>query len=212
MSGNCCQITDHVFNEQDARRNLRDYRKHGAPPQTSELLSAIRSLGPARGTLLDVGGGVGIIHHELLADIAVSATHVDASSAFLSAARQEADRLGHTDRLTFIHADFTDVAADLPAADFVTLDRVVCCYPDFRSLLSAAASHARRALGIVYPREIWYTSAAIGIVNFLQHLRRDPFRVFVHPVSQMDSIIRGSGLHRTRLRRFAVWEVALYTR
>jgi hypothetical protein len=36
-------------------------------------------------------------------------------------------------------------------ADLVILHRVVCCYPDYERLLTAAADHARRALVFSYP-------------------------------------------------------------
>jgi magnesium-protoporphyrin O-methyltransferase len=175
-------------------------------------LQAIRSLGLKNAELLDIGGGIGAIHHELLRDVASTATHVDASSAYLKEAKQETARQGHSARVYFVHADFTNVAPDLPAADIVTLDRVVCCYPDFRSLLKAAADHSRNALAFTYPREIWYLRLGLGVINFFQRLRKDPFRVFLHPVAEMDALLRRQGLERVSLRRLFVWEMALYRR
>jgi magnesium-protoporphyrin O-methyltransferase len=147
-----------------------------------------------------------------LEDVAREATHVDASSAYLQEAIAEAARRGHSERVHFIHADFTDVASDLPKVDLVTLDRVVCCYPDFRRLLSAAAEHSQRALALTYPRETWYLWIGLKIANFFQRLRKDPFRVFLHPVSEMDALLRGEGFKRVFLRRLFVWEMALYRR
>jgi len=114
--------------------------------------------------------------------------------------------------VNFIHADFTNVAADLPKADIVTLDRVVCCYPDFRGLLKAAADHSRKALALTYPRETWYLQIGLQAMNFFQRLRKDPFRVFLHPIADMDSLIKGEGFERVSLRRLFVWEMALYKR
>ena len=212
MPCNCCEITDRAFTEAEARAELKDYRKHGPPNQTKLILKAIRSLGLKNAHLLDIGGGIGMIHHELLEDVAEKATHVDASSAYLKEAKQEAARRGHGQRVNFIHADFTDVVSELPKADIVTLDRVVCCYPDFRRLLKAAADHSRRALALTYPRETWYMRLGLRVVNFFQGLRRDPFRVFLHPVAEMDSLLKREGLERVSLRRLFVWEMALYRR
>jgi magnesium-protoporphyrin O-methyltransferase len=114
--------------------------------------------------------------------------------------------------VNFIYADFTDVASDLPKADVVTLDRVVCCYPDFRRLLKAAGDHSTRALAFTYPRETWYLRIGLKLVNFFQRLRNDPFRVFLHPVAEMDALLRREGLERVALRRLFVWEMALYQR
>lgn len=212
MPCNCCEITDSAFTEEEARADLRTYRRNGPSKQTKLLLAAIRSLGLKNARLLDIGGGVGAIHHELLGNVADEATHVDASSAYLKEAKDEAARRGHGEQVRFIHADFTDVASEVPEADIVTLDRVVCCYPDFRRLLKAAAEHSQRALALTYPREIWYLQIGLRLMNFFQRLRRDPFRVFLHPVAEMDALLKREGFQRVTLRRLFVWEMALYRR
>ncbi len=212
MPCNCCEITDNTFGEDGAQADVREYHKHGPARHTKLILQAIRSLNLRDAELLDIGGGIGVIHHELLEDMADKATHVDASSAYLKEAKAEAARRGHEQRVRFIHADFTDVAPDLPKADVVTLDRVVCCYPDFRALLRAASEHSRRALAMTYPRETWYLRIGLKVVNFFQSLRKDPFRVFLHPVAEMDSLLRNEGFERASLRRLFVWEMALYQR
>ena len=212
MPCNCCEITDNAFSEAEARAELRGYRRRGPAEHTKLILNAIRALNLKNADLLDIGGGIGAIHHELLKDVAHEATHVDASSAYLKQAKEEAARRGHNERVNFIHADFTVVAPELQQADIVTLDRVVCCYPDFRGLLKAAADHSQRALAFTYPRETWYLRIAFKIMNFFQGLRRDPFRVFLHPVAEMDSLLKGAGFERVSLRRLFVWEMALYQR
>lgn len=212
MPCNCCEITDNTFSEDSAKADVRSYRRRGPANQTKLILNAIRSLRLQNTELLDIGGGIGTIHHELLGDVAREATHVDASSAYLKEAKQEAARRGHIDQVRFIHADFTDVAPDLPPADIVTLDRVVCCYPNFRALLTAAAEHSRRALALTYPRETWYMRFVQGVINFFQRLRKDPFRVFIHPVAEMDALLERDGFKRVSRRRLFVWEMALYQR
>ena len=212
MPCNCCEMENNAFGEDGAKANLKDYRKHGPAKQTKLILEAVRSLGLKDAALLDVGGGIGTIHHELLEDVAREATHVDASSAYLKIAIEEAKRQGHSEQVKFIHADFTDVEADLPPVDVVTLDRVVCCYPDFRALLKAAAGKSRNAVALTYPRETWYMRSAIAVMNFFQRLRRDPFRAFVHPVSEMEGVLNEEGLRRSSTRRLFVWEMALFQR
>ena len=212
MPCNCCEITDNAFSEAEARADLRTYRKRGPAMQTNLILEAIRSLGLKNAALLDIGGGIGAIHHELLRDVAREATHVDASSAYLKEAEKETARRGNTERVKFIHADFTDVSSDLPQVDIVTLDRVVCCYPDFRGLLKAAADHSRSALALTYPRETWYLQWGLACVNFFQRLRRDRFRVFLHPVSEIESLLKHKGFEKTSGKQLFIWEMALYQR
>ncbi len=212
MPCNCCEITDNAFSEAEARAEIKTYRKRGPAKQTKLILEAIRSLGLKDAALLDIGGGIGAIHHELLNDVAHEATHVDASSAYLKEAKEETARRGNSERVEFIHADFTDVASNLPQVDIVTLDRVVCCYPDFRSLLKAAADHSRKAVALTYPRETWYMRIGLQVINFFQRLMRNPFRVFLHPVAEMESLFQREGFVKTSMRRASVWEMALYQR
>ena len=212
MPCNCCEITDNTFGEEEAKTNLKDYRKRGPANQTKLILEAVRSLGLKDAALLDVGGGIGTIHHELLKDVASAATHVDASSAYLKVATEEAKRLGHEAQVKFIHADFTDVAAELPKVDVVTLDRVVCCYPNMRGLLKAASSKSKKAIALTYPREEWNIKMVMGLMNLFQKIIRDPFRVFVHPVAEMEALLNREGMRRTLTRKLFVWEMSLYER
>lgn len=212
MPCNCCEITDNAFSEAEARSEMRSYRRRGPMRQTKLILEAIRSLNLSNATLLDIGGGIGAIYHELLRDGVREATHVDASSAYLKLAKAEAARRGHSGRVNFIHADFTDIAPTIESADIVTLDRVVCCYPDFHNLLKAAAQHSRRAVALTYPRETWYLRLFFKIVDFFQNFRKDSFRVFLHPIAEMDSLLRAEGFQRVSIRRLFVWEMALYQR
>ena len=212
MSGSCCDVAGHAFDAKFAARDIRDYRRSGPARQTAALLKFVRDMKLADASLLDVGGGVGVIHHELLADVAREATHVDASAAYLDVARQESARRGHAPRVRFVHADFTEIASELPEADVVTLDRVLCCYPDFHLLLRSAADRSRRLLAMTYPRQTWYMRLGLQIVNSFQRLRHDPFRVFLHPVEEMEHLLNHEGLWRVSVQRQFVWEVALYSR
>ncbi|MCC7117014.1 MAG: class I SAM-dependent methyltransferase [Anaerolineales bacterium] len=210
MSRTCCQITDAQFDEGVAKQNLKDYLSRGPAKHTKLILQAVRSLRLKNASLLDVGGGIGIIHHELMQDVVERAVHVDASSAYLKIAKEESAKRGAADAVQFIHADFTDVETEIEEVDIVTLDRVVCCYPDFQRLLTAAGRHGRRALALTYPQETWYFKAVSRLANFVQRLRKDPFRVFIHPVAQMESLLRELGFARTQTKRIFLWEMSLY--
>src|SRR5919202_1825939 len=160
----CCGLTT-LFDARLARRDLDSYRRRGPSASTRRLLAAVRDAGRPPETLLDVGGGVGAIAHELLAAGAARATMVDASPSYLAAAREEAERRGTTDRLQLRQGDLVEVADDVPPADVVTLDKVVCCYPDMETLLSVSAARARRLYGIVYPLDGWWVSLAVAVEN-----------------------------------------------
>ena len=59
-----CESADRLFNQRMAAANLRGYRRHGAEGMTKRLLDALKATGVAGMTLLDVGGGIGVIQHE----------------------------------------------------------------------------------------------------------------------------------------------------
>lgn len=210
MPCNCCEVTNSQFDESIAKGNLKDYLKKGPAKQTKLILEAVRSLKLKNVSLLDIGGGIGMIYHELMNDVINKAVHVDASSAYLKVAKEESAKRGYAEAIQFIHADFTDVEKDISSADIVTLDRVICCYPYYQNLLKAAAEHAKHAVVLTYPRENWYFKIILRIVNFFQKLRNDPFRVFVHPIQQIENLMKEHGFSRVDNKRLFVWEMALY--
>ena len=111
------------------------------------LIEALRAGGIDGQTVLDVGGGVGAVHHALLRSGAASAVDVDASRAYVATARAEAERQGHADRVRYLTGDFVALADDVGPADLVALDRVICCYPDMAALVGRSAALARRRYG-----------------------------------------------------------------
>jgi magnesium-protoporphyrin O-methyltransferase len=208
--GHCCAI-DENFDRKVAEAELARYRRRGASPSTRKLLKAIGEAGPA-GPVLDVGGGIGVIAHELIAAGAPHATVVDVSAAFLAAARDEVERRRAADRLALVHGDFVALATEIAVADVVTLDKVVCCYPDMERLLDASASRARRLYGIVYPRDAWWVRLAVATQNAIRRARRKSFRVYVFPNAEIGRAIRRLGHSLVRRERGFVWVVELYER
>src|SRR5439155_17533458 len=118
---------------------------------------------------------------------------VDASSAYLTAASNEAARRGRSEAIRFVHGDLLTVASQLPAATIVTLDRVICCYPRYAPLLEESLRHAERCFAFSYPRDVWYVHWGVAAENAVCRLRRNPFRAFVHPVERMTHTIQRAG-------------------
>ncbi len=195
-----------------AEQDLRLYRK-GKPFRTTPMLTAALLKRGVRGlTLLDIGGGIGVIQLELLGAGAASATSVEASSAYLAVAREQASHAGVADRIRTIHGDFASLASEVEPADIVTLDRVICCYHDVRSLVALSAAKARRLYGLVYPRDRWLVRVVLSFENLMLRLRKSPFRSFVHPTQLVDRIVREAGLRPVFQQYTFAWQVILYER
>ena len=216
MSCSQCQGIESEFGDTFARKKLRQYRRRGPDRTTRLLVEDLRSALDARdvtdGELLDVGGGIGVIHHELLDGRVRRATHVDASSAHIAAARAETSRRGHDSVVRFAHGDFLALTDTLSPADVVTLDRVICCFDDMPRLVGESAGKARRFYGAVYPRDVRAVRFVMRMLNLVQTVKRSSFRVFVHDPHAIHATLEQAGMKRRTLRRTVAWEVVVYER
>jgi magnesium-protoporphyrin O-methyltransferase len=210
-SGACTAIEEQ-FGPRRARRDLLRYRKKG-PEATAKLLrDGIAASGGPGETLLDVGAGIGPLTFELLERGVRRAVSVEASAACVAAGREEAVRRNRAAQVEWVHGDFVAKAASLGAADTVTLDRVVCCYPGFEPLLTEAASHARGRVAISYPRDLWFVRLALAVENRLRALKGEGFRTFLHPPRRMEELIRGQGFVLFARRTTWAWSADVYVR
>jgi magnesium-protoporphyrin O-methyltransferase len=212
----CCtpfeDVADEQFNRKKAAAELKRYRDTGPAVTTRLLQDGIARTADVGGMLLDIGSGIGSLAFELRKLGIVRVIGVDASSAFVEAARAEAERLGRAREVAFIHADFVSIASGLPSANIVTLDRVVCCYPAYEPLLDAAVQHADRCLALSYPRDTWYVRTGMLLENVLRWLTRNSFRTFVHPATNIEQLIRRGGFTLASRRETWTWAVDVYTR
>lgn len=209
----CCRVDyDALFDARDARRQLAAYRRDGPAAHTARLLRGLLREGVTGATLLDIGGGIGTVQHELLEAGAASAVDVDFSHPYLEAAREEAERRGLAHRETHRYGNFAEIAGEIDPADIVTLDRVICCYPDMRALVEASAGHARRLIGLVFPVDRWWIRAGATLVNAALRVARQGYRIHVHATRDVDAIIRGHGFERRSHERGLFWQSIVYAR
>ena len=200
------------FSEQRATKDLAQYRTKGPGSTTRLLLAGLETAGPFHGQLLDIGAGVGVLSFELLERGLTSAVGVDLSSAHVAVAAREASRRGRSESTRFVHGDFLDVAGQLPSADIVTLDRVVCCYPEYERFLEESLRHARRIFAFSYPLDLWYVRAWGGLQNVGRRITRNAFRSFIHPVSAMENVVRREGFRLLDRRSTRTWRADVYVR
>ena len=210
----CCshECFESTFDERHAAKQLKSYRRNGPNKTTRMLLDELRGGGTRDASVLDVGAGIGVVHHELLAGGARSAVHVDAAMPHMRIAREEAARRGHAERVTFVHGVFVALADGISPADIVALDRVICCYPDMERLVATSASKARRLYGAVFPRERWFIKVMLVIENFARRVRGNPFRAYVHPTRAIDAAVQRQGLTPRLVKDTFLWRVAVYAR
>jgi len=200
------------YDGQEAAQNLADWQRNGPRPTTQELIEVITAHGVEDAAVLDVGAGVGALHTALLEAGAASAVDVDASREYLATARKEADRRGLADRIDYRYGDLVELAPELPPAEIVTLDAVICCYPYLAPLLEAVVSVHPRLVGLTYPRDVWWMIAFMRLYNITMALRRSPARYFVHRRSEVDRLMADVGFVNAYDGGIRPWRVVVYKR
>ena len=159
-------------------------------------------------TVLEIGGGVGEIQIELLKAGAARTVNLELSPAY----DEEATRLLREAALEErAERRLLDIAGDpegVEAADVVVLHRVVCCYPDYERLLSAAAQRAQRLLVFSYPPRNALSRLFVTVENLVFRVLRKEYRSFTHPPSAMLGVLAERGLRRTFEHHALVWQVA----
>jgi hypothetical protein len=208
----CCRETDHHFSATIAQKDLHEYQRGRLNKTTRILLEALRPRVASSSSLLDIGGGVGVILHELLDSSALDATFIEIASAYLQVAREEAEKRGYGSRVQFMQGDFVALAGKIAGADIVTLDRVVCCYPEAEPLIEASASKAIKWYALSYPRDQWWVRLAIRFENWQRRRRGDPFQVHIHSETLMEELIKQAGFSQQFHARTLTWGVAIYQR
>lgn len=203
----CCYPDEYgmLFTERSASRFARRFERKGLRGSAGRLAAGVAAAGLDGATILEVGGGVGEIHADLLRRGAARATNVELSAGWEAAADRLLEGMGLRERVRRVVGDFVEKAGDLPAADVVILHRVICCYPDWERMLAAAASRARRVVAVTVPVDRRATRAAIRAGNLLLRLQGREFRAYVHPPEGMIAALRGDGFDMVVDDRGVVW-------
>lgn len=202
----CCQSGSaygEFFSREQAQREARRFRERGLDSPSKWVVDAVRERGIAGRSVLEPGGGIGAIEIELLKAGAARSTVVELSPGYEEAAAELAREAGVADRIERHVGDFA-VDGTQPA-DVVVLHRVVCCYPDYDSLLGAAAEKARQTLVFTYPPRNIASRAVLGTVNLWLRLRGTAFRTFAHPPERMIAVVQDAGFEPVARRRGGIW-------
>jgi magnesium-protoporphyrin O-methyltransferase len=149
---------------------------------------------------------------------ATSGTGFDLSAKAIEQAQRLAAVRGVGDRTEFHVGDGAKL--DLPAADIVVINRVVCCYPHTEHLLERTLAAARSVFAISAPVSSgatgWFNRVWNAVLNVGYRLRPAKyagFRTFIHDLDRIDERIRAAGFRRVRHEhRRVVWDLAVYAR
>ena len=158
-----------MFTSKGAAAGAKRFRRRGLTGTARELARAVVGSGIPSGSILEVGGGLGEIQVTLLEQgNAASSVNVDLASNWEVEARRLLGEKGLESKVERIVGDFVQIEPDLASADVVILHRVVCCYPDWRALLTAAIAKADRLIALTFPVERWWTKTMVRVGQSVQ--------------------------------------------
>ncbi|MFY0689385.1 MAG: methyltransferase domain-containing protein [Cyclobacteriaceae bacterium] len=188
----CCGA-DMLFDLASAEKEMKSFEKRGPGKITKRLL---RKMGFVEGegkSVLDVGGGVGAAQWHFLRKGAIQTTDVDASSGYLKVAKHYAVANGFKNQASFIMADLIDVKDQLESHDITVLDKVICCYPDYKELLGVATEKTKEVLALSFPLAGPVGRAVARVGALYMKWKKNPFRAYSHPPQEVHDFIESKG-------------------
>jgi magnesium-protoporphyrin O-methyltransferase len=206
----CCNRRgcERFFGARFARHAAQRYRKRGLDKTGRRMVAFLERHGIAGASVLEIGGGVGEIQIELLRRGAAHAVNLELSPGYDDEAAVLLDEAGLAGKATRRLHDIAVDPGGIEPADVVVLNRVVCCYPDYERLLTAAADHARKALVFSYPPRNVVSRLVVTAQNLGFRLVGNEFRIFTHPPAAMLDVLERRGLRPSFAQEALVWQVA----
>ena len=211
MECRCPSDYEEVFSERAARATAARFRRRGLTGTSRTIVAQLTELGVRVSSVLEIGGGLGEIQVVLLErGLADFATNVDLATNWEREASALLDERGLQDRVTRVCGDFVQLAPTLPRSDLVILNRVVCCYPDWRALLSHASSRAATHLVFTFPRP--WLRPTLWIENLFHRVRGRRFRAFIHPAPEMMALLENADFRPIADHRSSAWRTTVVAR
>jgi 2-polyprenyl-3-methyl-5-hydroxy-6-metoxy-1,4-benzoquinol methylase len=210
----CCPPNKYeaIFNPRFAHRAARRYERRGPARTERRILAFLEGQALPGMSVLEIGGGVGELQIELLRRGATRATNLELSGTYEAEAQRLLAEAGQQDRVRRHLVDIVEAPDQVEPADVVVLNRVVCCYEDYESLLRAAARHCRRVLVFSHPPRNVLFRAAMTLLNLGMRLTGNDYRAYTHPPQRMLAALQAEGLTPVYRDAGAAWCVQGLTR
>ena len=205
----CCSANI-FFDEKMARKQYTTYLKKGAPKVTAKIIEQLSSLEIEGKTLIDVGGGIGALQWWFLESKGSETISIDASSGYLEQAESHAKMKGWANQTRFIFGDFVQAHEQVEPVDLITLDKMVCCYPNYKEIIEISCAKANGHIALSYPIDGPISKLFAWFDGLLNKFKGQNFRPFVHPVSEIRKTFEQAGFKRISYNLVFPWHVETY--
>jgi magnesium-protoporphyrin O-methyltransferase len=206
-----CDGTNRFFTRW-SKKYAKDYKKKGLAKEQRLLLEGVRAVPVRNATILDIGCGVGALHHALLKEGAARSVGVDAAEGMVEQAKLMAEQLGVQDRTEYHHADFLAIAASLEESDITLMDKVVCCDERLDELIDASSQKTRRVLGLTHPKNSFFIRVAFKMQIAFAKLFRWKFHPYWHDWARMQKEILQKRFTLKYESSTLVWTILVFQR
>ena len=190
----CCTLegTDKLFSSQ-ADRYARKFRKKGLDRAQRAIMRVLEQRGLRGRSVLEVGCGVGGLILSLLRKGGSSGFGIEISQGMIAKARELAGEFGMSVRTTYLRGDFATLEGEVPIADIVVLDKVLCCYPDPDVLIERSSARAAIYYAVSYPRDAVMARSYFTATERLGTMLKWSFHPFYHKPRDLDELIFRQG-------------------
>ena len=204
----CCGA-DQFFDKKTAKKQYKSYLKKGPSRVTKKLIGQLEKTNTGE-SLIDVGGGIGAIQWWFLNHGGEQTFGVDASSGYLNLAQEHASKNNLKENTHFMMGDFTDKAEELPKANHVTLDKVICCYPNFEAILNLACKKATNTVSLSFPMDGFISSIFRSLGVLYMKLTGCSFKPYINRVASVRALFVENGFKLKDKELSFPWHIETY--
>lgn len=205
----CCGA-DLFFNKKMARREFRKYRKKGATGATAKIIQQLDNNDVTDQHLVDIGGGIGALQWWFLGKGGRLTTDIDASSGYLREAENYAKYMGWDSKAEFIKGDCTEIYPQITRPDYITLDKVVCCYPNYKEILEATCEKSNAFVSLSYPIDGIIAQVVRWFIYLFLRIMKNPFSPYIHSVKDIRKVFASKGYQRLAHDVVFPWHIETY--
>lgn len=213
IKAHCCGA-DSLFDKKKAKKEYKKYLKNGPTRVTGRIITQMNKLlsqvDLSSYSMIDIGGGIGALQWWFLEKGGGQSIDVDASSGYLDQASSHANKMGWESQTKFIMGDCTDVYPELQKADIITLDKVVCCYPNYEEILKTTCKKSSQYIALSYPMDGFAAQVLRQLGVLLLKIIKNDYRPYVHSVVSIRGIFKEEKFSLVAKDFAFPWHIEIY--
>jgi magnesium-protoporphyrin O-methyltransferase len=128
----------------------------------------------------------------------------------LSKATEIAKELGFAEKVKYHQGDIVQANGEIPDADIVVLDKVLCCYTDAHTLIAKSTARCRDVYAVSYPRDSFLARLTFKTSSFVGSVLKWSFHPVYHEPEMLDAVIVGSGLSEVSSATTIIWQIKVF--